>query len=102
MKIVLGQLLRNAGEHGARQVLLRSGSEGGAPFLQVQDDGTGISPGNAARVFDPFFTTRRGEGGTGMGLAIVRNLLTAHGAGIRLLPADRGTRLGIRFASAER
>lgn len=102
MKIVLGQLLRNAGEHGACQVLLRAGSEDGAPFLQVQDDGTGISPGNAARVFDPFFTTRRGEGGTGMGLAIVRNLLTAHGAGIRLLPAERGTRLGIRFASAER
>ena len=102
MRIVLGQLLRNAGEHGACQVLLHAGTESGAAFLEVQDDGAGISPGNAARVFEPFFTTRRGAGGTGMGLAIVRSLLTAHGATIRLMPAEQGTRLRIGFAPAAR
>lgn len=102
MKIVLGQLLRNAGEHGAGRVLLHAGTGNGAAFLEVQDDGAGISPGNAGRVFDPFFTTRRGAGGTGMGLAIVRSLLSAHGAAIRLLPAERGTRLRIVFAPSVR
>ena len=81
---------------------MHAGTESGAAFLEVQDDGAGISPGNAARVFEPFFTTRRGAGGTGMGLAIVRSLLTAHGATIRLMPAEQGTRLRIGFAPAAR
>ena len=36
-------------------------------------------------IFDPFFTTRRDAGGTGMGLPIVRRMLEAQGASIRLL-----------------
>ena len=50
--------------------------------VTVADDGPGISTGNAAQVFEPFFTTRRDMGGTGMGLAIVQTLLLAHGGQI--------------------
>ena len=46
----------------------------------------GISPSNQDRVFDAFFTTKREQGGTGMGLGIVRAMLRAHGGSIRLLP----------------
>ena len=44
--------------------------------LTVSDDGCGIPPERAGKVFDPFFTTRRGQGSTGLGLHIVWNLVT--------------------------
>ena len=96
MALVLGHLIRNAADHGTSRIDLCA--EPG-PVLTVTDDGPGISPGNAARVFDPFFTTRREGGGTGMGLAIVRGILSAHRATIDLAPAEpgRGARFVIRF-----
>ncbi|HVS23688.1 MAG TPA: ATP-binding protein, partial [Gammaproteobacteria bacterium] len=45
--------------------------------LQVRDTGRGIAPEIAARVFEPFVTTKRK--GTGLGLAIVRAIVHAHG-----------------------
>lgn len=97
MKVVLTQLLRNAAESGATVVTLCVARFGADLGLMVTDDGPGISAGNAPHVFDPFFTTRRSEKGTGMGLAIVRNLLQAHGATIELGPAQSGTNFLIRF-----
>jgi signal transduction histidine kinase len=41
--------------------------------IEVRDRGTGISPENLPRIFDPYFTTRRT--GTGLGLAISRNIV---------------------------
>ena len=43
--------------------------------MQVSDNGKGIAPDMIDKVFDPFVTTRRGQGGTGLGLNIVFNLL---------------------------
>jgi len=97
MAIVLGQLLRNAAEHGAARVVLAAHVEAGRLTLDVADDGHGISAGNEARIFEPFFTTRREMGGTGMGLSVVRNLLAAHHAGIMLLPGNSGTTFRIVF-----
>jgi len=50
------------GEHGA--------------LLVVRDDGVGMEPAVLRRVFDPFFTTQRGRGGSGLGMHIVHNLVT--------------------------
>jgi signal transduction histidine kinase len=89
LRLCLDHLLGNAAAHGARHVWL-SATPG---LLWVVDDGPGISPGNRVHVFEPFFTTRRESGGTGMGLAIVASLLAAHGAGISLedtVPPDTG------------
>jgi signal transduction histidine kinase len=44
--------------------------------VSVSDDGVGIPPDNLARVFDPFFTTRLGQGGSGLGLHVVYNQVT--------------------------
>lgn len=43
--------------------------------LTYSDDGKGMQPDHLARVFDPFFTTARGKGGSGLGLSIVYNIV---------------------------
>jgi two-component system OmpR family sensor kinase len=97
LRMVLGQLARNASEHGATTLRLVAAESGGAVVLEVSDDGAGVSPGNAEHLFEPFFTTRRAEGGTGMGLTIARNVLAAHGGTIALVPSGSGARFEIRF-----
>jgi len=77
---VLTQLAQNAAQHGARSVRIDWGDR----RLHVQDNGRGIAKGNRARIFDPFFTTNRENGGSGLGLNIVRNMVEASGAEIVL------------------
>lgn len=62
------------GQHG-RITLTVTPAPGGAEIVYA-DDGRGIPADILPRVFDPFFTTRRGTGGTGLGLNIVYNLVT--------------------------
>ncbi|MDM8561617.1 hybrid sensor histidine kinase/response regulator [Candidatus Parabeggiatoa sp. HSG14] len=45
-------------------------------IIEYDDDGCGISPDNLKKIFEPFFTTGRSQGGTGLGLHIVYNLVT--------------------------
>lgn len=96
--IIFAHLADNARRHGAKRVTLAARREGVRYFVEVRDDGAGISPGNRARVFDAFFTTRRAEGGTGMGLGIVRAMLQAHGGDIRLAESAQGAAFELRFS----
>lgn len=59
------------------------------------DDGIGVAPENLPKVFDPFFTTRRDKGSTGLGLHIVFNLVAASLQGQIALSSDVGA--GARF-----
>ena len=52
--------------------------------LEVTDNGPGMDDETKAKVFEPFFTTRESDGGTGIGLATVANIVRAAGATIRL------------------
>jgi signal transduction histidine kinase len=68
-------------EPGRVEIHLRrasaSASRGSAGFeLLVRDFGRGIPAGDLPQIFDPFFTTGRDKGGTGLGLAMVHNLVT--------------------------
>lgn len=97
LRIVLGHLAQNAVQHGATMLMLTA--EPAA--LTITDNGSGVSDGNAHRIFAPFFTTQRETGGTGMGLTIAENLLRAHNATIRLAPSTVGARFVITFAGED-
>ncbi len=93
LRVVLEQLARNAAEHRATRLMLTAS----ASSLHVQDNGPGIATGDRSRVFDPFFTTRRDAGGTGMGLSIVKAMLEANGAEIALAECESGAAFLISF-----
>lgn len=64
--------------------------------LEVEDDGRGMSEEVLARLFDPFFTTRATEGGTGLGLAVVKSIVTAHGGQVTAASVSgRGSRVTV-------
>ncbi len=78
---VLTNLLMNALTHAfapeqAGNVVIAVAEEGQHICLTFSDDGKGIAPELHARVFEPFFTTRRANGGSGLGLHIVHSIVT--------------------------
>ncbi|MGH8481977.1 MAG: two-component regulator propeller domain-containing protein [Nevskiaceae bacterium] len=78
---ILTNLITNSLTHafpdGRRGTLSISAREdAGSVVLRYADDGIGIPPDNLRRIYDPFFTTRRGAGGSGLGMHIVYNLVT--------------------------
>jgi signal transduction histidine kinase len=89
--IVFSNLADNAGRHGSSWLEISARREEDLLRIKVADNGEGVSPNNRGQIFDSFFTTRRDSGGTGMGLAIVRAMLDAHGGAIRLLDSGQGT-----------
>ena len=94
---ILGNLLNNACQHGGTGARITVETEMRDRELEIRiaDNGPGISPANAARIFEPFFTTARNQGGTGLGLSVVKALLEAHGGKIELQPSTTGTRFAI-------
>lgn len=64
----------DAGQEG--HILITATAEDGRVTLVYSDDGKGIAPDLQAKVFEPFFTTRRGAGGSGLGLHILHTLVT--------------------------
>jgi signal transduction histidine kinase len=84
-------LFRNAVEHGDGDVTIRIGKLDGEGFY-VEDDGPGIPEDKREVVFDSGFTTNRD--GTGFGLAIVKEIVEAHGWTVAVTDSDEG---GARF-----
>jgi signal transduction histidine kinase len=69
---------------------------GPAVEFVVTDDGEGITPGNAARALEPFFTTKPVGHGTGLGLAIAHEIASSHRGSLAIAPrAPRGTRASV-------
>jgi len=84
-------LFRNAIEHGGDDVTIKIGPLDGEGFY-VEDDGPGIPNEKREVIFDSGFTTNRD--GTGFGLAIVKEIVEAHGWSIIVTDSDEG---GARF-----
>lgn len=71
-------------------------------LIRVSDEGSGIPPGIAARIMEPFFTTRLEHGGTGLGLAISSTIVKEHGGSIEFSSEPgKGTTFTVRLKRAE-
>jgi signal transduction histidine kinase len=97
---VLANLIQNAVTHGLDgqtqgTVFIHARAEGDQWTLTVEDDGRGIAPDVLGRVFDPFYTTRLGQGGSGLGLHIAHNVVTGVLGG--RLEVDNRPEGGARF-----
>lgn len=97
---VLLNLIRNAVEAmadvaGPRRLWITVGSRGDEAWVSVEDTGPGIEADAAGRIFEPFFTTK--PDGTGMGLAICRTIIDAHGGRLWAFPREGGG-AGFTFA----
>jgi PAS domain S-box-containing protein len=65
----------------------------GAVRIVVEDEGEGIRKGDLKHIMDPFFTTKRNMGGTGLGLSVSYNIITSHGGTLELeSEPGKGTR----------
>ncbi|URW76187.1 HAMP domain-containing histidine kinase [Sphingomonas donggukensis] len=92
---VLAVLADNSRQAGAGSVAVGIVPLGDRITLTWHDDGPGVPPGDRDRIFLPFFTDRREQGGTGIGLAIARSLLSASGGTIGLTPSATGAAFAI-------
>jgi signal transduction histidine kinase len=89
LRQVLFNLLINAiqatGENGAIQIQTRRSSSSDAT-VEIRDDGPGVPPERRQEIFKPYFTTH--QKGTGLGLAVVQQMVLAHGWEIECLPHE--------------
>ena len=93
---ILTNLFLNAANHafadGRSGAITISARARGSDDVEIifADNGAGMSPDVQRQAFDPFFTTRRNEGGTGLGLHIVYNLVTQQLGGRMMLESRLG------------
>lgn len=100
---VFFNVVRNAIQaiSGRGRVDIRTASHERWVSVTVQDDGPGIAAENLKRVFDPFFTTKGPDQGEGLGLYIVRQIVTRYRGTIEVEnAAGRGARFVMRFPAA--
>jgi signal transduction histidine kinase len=93
---ILTNLFLNAANHafpdGSSGTISISARPRGSDDVEIifADNGAGMTPDVQRQAFDPFFTTRRNEGGTGLGLHIVYNLVTQQLGGRMMLDSRLG------------
>ena len=97
-KHALVNLLLNACEASPRgsTVRVEVHADAGELAFVVNDEGQGITPEDAARATEPFFTTK--GGGSGLGLAIANEIATTHRGSLRIAPRrPKGTQVAIKL-----
>ncbi|WQG99081.1 ATP-binding protein [Rhodopseudomonas palustris] len=92
---ILTNLFLNAANHAfadgrAGRITITARPRGDDIEIVFADNGAGMTPDVQRQAFDPFFTTRRNEGGTGLGLHIVYNLVTQQLGGRMMLESRVG------------
>lgn len=97
LETVFINLCDNAYQNEANEIRVEEKTIENKLEITLTDNGKGISKANAEKIFTPFFTTRRNNGGTGMGLGIVLSLLKAHNGTIRLIPSNKDVEKRTRF-----
>lgn len=105
---VLANLLDNAVRHsppgGTVTVTATEAPDGAADaghwVLDVVDEGPGIDPAVAGRIFDRFSTGGEHSGGTGLGLAIARWICSLHGGSIEVVPSSGGAHVRVTLPTS--
>jgi len=69
-------------EDSRRRVKIRTSDARNSARLEVEDYGDGVPPGDEAKLFQPFFTTKPVGEGTGLGLSVSYGIITSHGGEI--------------------
>ncbi|NLW81585.1 MAG: PAS domain-containing protein [Desulfovibrionales bacterium] len=107
MKRVFYNILLNAAEVLAGQeearvdTVLYARKRKGRIYIEISDNGPGIKPEEQARMFEPYYSTKRG--GTGLGLTIVKSVVTDHHGHVRVKPhSPGGTTFVIELPAARR
>ncbi|HSG63916.1 MAG TPA: DUF4118 domain-containing protein [Gammaproteobacteria bacterium] len=98
----LVNVLDNAADFSERgdRIDIKSYKQGDSIIIEVIDRGPGIDPAERERVFDMFYTARHGDRsrrGVGLGLAICKSIVTAHGGTIAVHPGPEGKGTCIRI-----
>jgi two-component system sensor histidine kinase RstB len=88
----LGNLLSNAGRHAKSHVKVDAELNREFVVVDVDDDGAGIPESERERVFEPFVRLENGSAGqgTGLGLALVKRIVTQHGGSVEVLTSPLG------------
>jgi signal transduction histidine kinase len=106
LRRVVRNLLDNARRHASTRIVLRVALEGEEVVAVVEDDGTGIPEAEREQVFERFARLEEGRdrdaGGTGLGLAVVREIVEAHGGTVVAEEGEEGgARLVVRLPTRE-
>ena len=83
LKVAIAGLIANAREAGAKIVRVSAGVERSRVFIDIADDGTGLSTAAQEKIFTPLLTAR--EGHLGLGLVTARLMARAHGGDLHLV-----------------
>jgi signal transduction histidine kinase len=108
LRRALRNLLDNAIKYSgpSREVRVSVRASNGAVAIDVEDDGIGLDADDVARVGEPFYRGARARrapaGGAGLGLALVRHIVKAHGGTLTITPRDRGSRFTVTLPVAGR
>jgi two-component system, OmpR family, sensor kinase len=104
LRRAIDNLLDNAAKYSGEgaPVELSARADGPSIAIEVRDHGMGIDAADLPRLFTPFFRTdrsrARGTGGVGLGLALVRRIVEAHGGSVEVASVpDRGTTVSVRL-----
>jgi signal transduction histidine kinase len=92
VELAVSNLVRNAIEAASpdRPVRMTILADGAWAEIRVEDSGPGLTDDAIERAFEPFYTTKNDRGGTGMGLAITRDMIAQLGGRVGLENRDEG------------
>jgi len=99
---IISNLVINSNIHGfpnneQGKVMIEVSVDEGELLIEYRDNGCGIKEENLSKIFDPFYTTNRHNGGSGLGLNIVYNIVTKQLRGTINCFSESGVRFVIRY-----
>ena len=100
VEAVLQILVENSAQAGATAIAIDAEKRGDRISIRVADNGGGVPSADSDRIFEPFHTGRREQGGSGLGLSIARSLLASCGGTIANVPAERGACFEVELPAA--